>query len=337
LSKREVKRIMAEADENENGEIDYSEFIPIALDLVQAMYVKVDREQEMDKSRRQTELLLLHGMPREEIEAIMSAIFQKADLDGSGTLSRKEFHSCLRGADLGLTRTEINLIMGSIDADEDGTISYSEFVPLCYSLLVETLRDEIESTRTPTQLEEFLQDLFASHDPDRAGVLPISTLKKALRAADLGLTRLQMHTVLAEARESDDGEVAYGKFAPVAADVIYRLLDSGAQAAKLEAIRALTGPDGKSDGLVHNLDERAMADTLIELFEASDTAQASSLPKGTIKRVLLDAGLDLSQREVQCLLSSADLDVDGAVMYHSLALGAHRQLAYLALQEGMRS
>jgi hypothetical protein len=37
---------------------------------------------------------------------------------------------------------------------------------------------------------------------------------------------------------------------------------------------------------------------------------------------------------VQCLLSSADVDVDGFVMYHSLALEAHRQLAYLAVQHG---
>jgi hypothetical protein len=95
-----------------------------------------------------------------------------------------------------------------------------------------------------------------------------------------------------------DGAVAYAKFAPVAADVIYRLLDASAQAAKLEAFRALTAPDGASDGLVHNLDERAMADTLIELFEAADSAQASSLPKSAVKQVLLGAELGLSQRDL---------------------------------------
>jgi Ca2+-binding EF-hand superfamily protein len=35
LSDREVKRVMAEADFNDDGEISYAEFIPLAVDLVQ--------------------------------------------------------------------------------------------------------------------------------------------------------------------------------------------------------------------------------------------------------------------------------------------------------------
>lgn len=97
-------------------------------------------------------------------------------------------------------------------------------------------------------------------------------------------------------------------------------------------MRALTGPGGASF-LVHNLDQAAMSEVLTALFEEADTAQSSSLPKPTVKKLLLESEIGFTPKEVQCLLSSADVDVDGAIMYHSLALEAHRQLAYLDVQQ----
>jgi Ca2+-binding EF-hand superfamily protein len=124
LSSKEVKRILAEADENEDGTIEYAEFIPLAIDLVQAMYMKIDsaadKEESSSAARAAAESHMLHGMPREALESIMGEIFKKADLDGSGTLSRREFNACLKEADLGLTRQEINLIMAEADVDDDG-------------------------------------------------------------------------------------------------------------------------------------------------------------------------------------------------------------------------
>ena len=44
LSEKEAKRVMAEADFNNDGEIEYAEFIPLAVELVQAMYAKMEAE-----------------------------------------------------------------------------------------------------------------------------------------------------------------------------------------------------------------------------------------------------------------------------------------------------
>lgn len=125
LSAKEVKRIMAEADEDDDGMVGYTEFIPIAIDLIQSLYAKADvakaEEQAKMSAREEAQHHMLHGMPRETLESIMRDIFAKADLDGSGVLSRKEFHTCIKEADLGLTRREINVIMAEVDADDDGT------------------------------------------------------------------------------------------------------------------------------------------------------------------------------------------------------------------------
>ena len=42
----------------------------------------------------------------------------QADVDGSGALSLNEFHKCIREAELGLTRKEINRLMQEVDADQ---------------------------------------------------------------------------------------------------------------------------------------------------------------------------------------------------------------------------
>merc|ERR1719263_2746576 len=87
LSDREVKRVMAEADFNDDGEISYEEFIPLAVDLVQSMYARMEAElaeqQDEDAAREAAKEYLLHGMTKEEVEGVMTEIFMKSDADGS--------------------------------------------------------------------------------------------------------------------------------------------------------------------------------------------------------------------------------------------------------------
>jgi Ca2+-binding EF-hand superfamily protein len=126
---------MAEADEDGDGLVDYREFVPLAVDVVQAIFAKADyqerKNQLADLAVEEARDMLLHGLPREELVNLLEDLFKRADTDGSGYLSRSEFHQCLKEADLGLTRKEINAIMSEIDVDGDEKVSYEEFVPLC--------------------------------------------------------------------------------------------------------------------------------------------------------------------------------------------------------------
>tara|TARA_B110000046_G_scaffold75025_1_gene83094 strand:+ start:276 stop:473 length:198 start_codon:yes stop_codon:yes gene_type:complete len=65
----------------------------------------------------------------------MADIFKRADADGSGALSLQEFRKCLKDADIGLTKKEINILMAECDVDQDGTISYDEFIPVAFDIL----------------------------------------------------------------------------------------------------------------------------------------------------------------------------------------------------------
>ena len=94
--------------------------------------------------------------------------------------------------------------------------------------------------KQPTELEEYLTQLFANADQNESGVLGVHELRDLLRSADFGLTRLQIHTILAEAEYDESGLADYIKFAPVAAKIIYGMLDVETQLERHAAIQMLT-------------------------------------------------------------------------------------------------
>lgn len=98
--------------------------------------------------------------------------------------------------------------------------------------------DLLRSKHTPTELETYLLDLWGMSDASGEGRLPAPHLSSMLRQADLGLSRVQLHSVMGEAGEAtdEDGMVDYHRFAPKAAEIVYRLLDLDAQIERMEAI-----------------------------------------------------------------------------------------------------
>merc|ERR1719389_369902 len=195
----EILRFLAEADMNEDGMIEYEEFIPLALQIVQGMYAKKRLEQHMVDVDQHAEDLLVHGMSREELTDIVAHIFERMDNDGSGTLSKQEFISALTSMELGLTRREINTVMFQIDQDGDGGVSYREFVPFAFDLLhkltsLRLLETELEND----ELTQYLADLFKSKDTEMTGMIHTDDLRDLLHQAMLGLSRMQIYSVISE-------------------------------------------------------------------------------------------------------------------------------------------
>merc|ERR1712072_707476 len=181
------------------------EFIPLALQIIQGMYAKKRFEQHMDALEEQAENMLVHGMSREELTAVVSQIFERIDADGSGTLSKQEFISALTSMELGLTRREVNTIMFQIDQDQDGNISYREFVPFAFDLLhkLTSLR-LLETEMEHDELAQFLNDLFKSKDTEMTGHLHVDDMRDLSHQAMLGLSRMQIYTVISEADTNND-------------------------------------------------------------------------------------------------------------------------------------
>jgi len=337
LSDRERKLVMAEADMDGNGEISYNEFIPLAVDLVHTMYAKMDQEEAKaameDEAREEAKNYLLHGMTKDQVEQVMMEIFTKSDADGSGALSLLEFQKCCKDADIGLTRKEVNILMHQCDVDGDGQISYEEFVPLCFEMLTEILKDELlREKRSSTELEEFLLAIFSEADTSGEGRLDPLALKAVLKDADFGLTRLQIHSVLAEAEFDEFGQADYRALAPKAAELIYRILDPDTQMEKFEAIQALEGA-GTDFNVVHGVGQADVESILMQEFGAYDAQGTGMISMGEAMQALSNSSLQLTQFEVSSLMSAAESDpASGLVVYSTLCAYAFYILQYLAQQ-----
>jgi Ca2+-binding EF-hand superfamily protein len=72
----------------------------------------------LQAARDEVEYHLLHGIPKEELEEVMKRVFEAADENGNGELSLEEFRQCLKSAELGLTRKEINLLLSECDTNQ---------------------------------------------------------------------------------------------------------------------------------------------------------------------------------------------------------------------------
>jgi len=221
----EIYRFLAEADMNADGMIEYEEFIPLAIQIIQGMYAKKRLEMHMTEVNKKAEGILVHGMSREELTQLVESIFKRMDADGSGVLSKQEFVQALTAMELGLTRREINNIMFRVDQDDDGNIDYNEFVPFAFDLLrkltsMRLLETELEND----ELLQYLNDLFKAKDTEMSGALHADDVRDVLHQAMLGLSRMQIYTVISEAEITADGTIAYGTFLHRAVGLIRSML-----------------------------------------------------------------------------------------------------------------
>ncbi|GHP04881.1 hypothetical protein PPROV_000363300 [Pycnococcus provasolii] len=323
FKKKQIRSIMAECDENDDGVIEYREFVPLMVGLVQAMKAKEDaeaaKEEEEEEARAEAEEYLLRGMSREQLEQMMANVFRAADSDGSGYLDRSEFRNCLKSAELGLTKKDINMLMAEVDIDGDGKITYDEFVPLCFNVLVERFKDNIIQDRAYNStdgLESLLVDAFGD------GFASIKELRSCLEDLSyeiLGLTNMQIFSIMSMAEKNDDNLVDCLKFAKAAANMIYSMIDNEAQSKRMEAIRAMSESDAAH--LMRGLSQESVKEIMAFAFEQADADKSGYLDRAEMMTCLESLGstdLALRPHEIRAIANAIDENEDGRVSYKEL-------------------
>jgi len=308
LSRNAVRRIMQEADINDDGMVQFEEFVPVMVDIIQSMQameagsaLKEDEDQEAWEIAQK---YVLEGMTHEELEEAALQIFQAYDVDNSGTLERSEFIECIRSMDMGMTRKEILYIMAQADVNKDGVVSYEEFLPVAISQLVQAAHDSLvdagSGQRTKVLTDHFTRKFIAA-DEGLSGVatgkLKAAEVRSILSNASMSTTQVEI--VMAEAHVGGDGMVSYGKFARICA-VMAGDFWGGM-------------PPQDKDYAAMTADE--MAVYLQQLYQTADADNSGLLDEAEMVALLGKSGLGMSARAVRRVMEEADTNNDGTIDY----------------------
>lgn len=333
LTKHQIRLLMSEADENDDGHIDYNEFMNAVVQLIRSFAAKKEAEaevaQRMEEARSKAEFRIAHGITKEEYESIIDEAFREADVDGSGYLSRSELRSVLKAADLGLTRKEINLLLSSVDLDGDQKISFDEFRPLFHEVMIEVMTNAfLKNSKSQTDLEIYLQECCREADPTDSGHLNVKHMRAVIRDADLGLTKLQIITILGEAQQDGVGNIHYYQFIPIAAAMVYSYHDSEYMDRRMADLEA-QDPDDNS--------RASLEQELTNIFIAADQDGNGYLDKGEMVTVMSSAGLSLEPKEMNALMAAVDEDDDGKVSYTEFVKFAPRIIEFITMDQRVRA
>ncbi|ETL95929.1 hypothetical protein L917_06380 [Phytophthora nicotianae] len=331
ISHIELKALYAEADENEGGVISCADFLPLGIQaLLQLRSTHTQRLARIASfSKRETEFFL-HGMMQDEMESILRETFQRADKDEVGALTRLAFMDALRDADLGLTRREVNILMSEASPAEDDTniVVYPDFVPICFPLLKDTyVQGILEAHSNSDWITQYLTEVFASGDSENTGLLTVAEIARLFRAADIGLTRLQIIAVMAEAQEDNTGFVNYEKFAAQVSGMVLALTNVDSQqpyAAYLQKYRKTSEYYSVLDMNQHTFEQ-----ALSRALEAVDDNHRGVLVRDEVIAATRSAFPEITDRQLRSLLALSEPDEMGEIDYNLITHSAFQALQKL--------
>jgi Ca2+-binding EF-hand superfamily protein len=309
--------MLMEGDENDDGTIDYNEFLPIGVEIVQSIYAR--KEAQASKQAMEAEVenaartALLHGMTQQQYSELLLTYFQ-AHAGESGVLSRSQFKAALQNAELGLTRQEINVIMSEVDVNDDGVIDLKEFDEVFFEMLVECISQVLsDEMRTADELTTYLLEFFRGADMSSQGLLYKSDITDLLQRGNFGLTKIQVLAVMSEAEIDENGFVDYEKLAPLAASMIRSIWDQNA-----DLDRAVYLDSQARGDTIFGQDRQEVHDLVRDAFLEFDADRSGNLDKAEFKECLMKTqllGRTLTDKEFNSVLSAVDEDQDGKVSY----------------------
>ena len=149
-----IRKLLMEADVNQDGLLSYEEYCPVMIDIISALRAKDHHHRDVQQATQAAQQFLCNGVPAKDLERAITKAFMASDTDHSGALDPNEFIECVRSMQLGLTKKEILYLLTCVDMNHDGLVQYHEFVPLCLEILSDIIADQVCSAF-------FLAALFA--------------------------------------------------------------------------------------------------------------------------------------------------------------------------------
>jgi len=175
-TKAELEQIFEEVDGDGNGVVDYDEFI-----------------------------IMLSKKKQEEI--ILKETFASFDIDGDGFITRSELVSFLEKAGNSLSEEQVQEMMEKQDENDDGQISYQEFMKMMQPIIFHKTKDD-----------DLMRETFSSFDLDGDGFITKAEIVTFMARMGETLSDEQLKEMIGETDEDGDGRLSYEEFVKMMSD-----------------------------------------------------------------------------------------------------------------------
>ncbi|MBA0806514.1 hypothetical protein Gohar_005965 [Gossypium harknessii] len=126
--------------------------------------------------------------------------FSLFDKDGDGCITTKDLETVMRSLGQNPTEAELQGMINEVDADQNGTIDFPEFL----NLIARKMKD--------TDSEEELKEAFKVFDKDQNGFISAAELRHVMTNLGEILTDEEVDEMIHEADTDGDGQVNYEEF-----------------------------------------------------------------------------------------------------------------------------
>jgi len=351
ISSHELHLVMAEADDNDDGVIDYDEFVPIALDLIQAFKARAHarrKQQEQSEQVDEEALKLLYTDDLDTTVKVLVELLQKIDIRRSGSVSRAEFKECVNDPMTGLNKVEAKMIENQAPRDKFGRILYKMISETVIAVRLTTLKNAIMETQA-SDIEKYLMDMCRDQEREDGtnefqqtlpedefpftGQLTDRKVSNLLQNATmLSMNRLQVLAIMCEA-EVVDGMVDYWKFVPVAAKAIENMFEPSAIAQRASFV---DHPEVSGDSLFEGKQREDVERLVRERFKVADVDRSGALNPVEFSRCMESLELGLTRSQIHALMRDADADGNGEIDIDEFIALAYDRLLFLEREKKMK-
>ena len=347
ITSQEIKFVISEADENDDGFIAYNEFVPVAVDMILAFRARAHAKHttgDADEVIDDDVLKLLSGEELDGIATICIERIKDKDFDGVGALPPNALKRALQDVmGCGLSSAEVQMIVKQLPRDSSGRCIVDNFKEVLYQVRFLSIKNTITEAQG-TDIQKYLFELCVDeekrvrtedeHTHMQSGNLTLrSVIDLMLGSPRLSLSRLQVMVIASEATIVD-GFVDYHAFVPMASRVIEQMYDP--EALKQRAA-LIAQADMGGGSLVHGLAPDVFQRRLLNLFKSYDTDRSGSLDAHEFQACMDSMELHLTNSEVMALMTAADTDGSGHVDMDEFTEFCTHNLMHLEREKHIRS
>eukprot|EP01038_Epipyxis_sp_PR26KG_P005066 gene5066-7070_t len=371
ISPQELRFVISEADENDNGLVDYNEFVPLAIDLIQSFRARNQAKSLNSQQDIMVDDIILKSISTTEIDELTVVCLKaigEVDSKHYGLIRPSDLKKCLQGVATAagghsLRETEISMICKMLPRDQFGRCKYSNPTNIFHSVLGKVrfmmMKNSILESKG-SGLQKYILDLCKEeeakiqHDNKHyknaslsatnslfqpsekfvpTGIIPCRSLINILTTSKrLSLSRLQVLVIMSEALVLD-GMINYYQFIPVVAKAIELMFEPKALRQRAELIEKT---DLSPEALLNGMSSEMFEQRLLTLFKSYDIDRSGGLDQNEFIACLDSLELELTYGEMVALMAQADIHHYGFLQFEDFVQFFTRNLLNLEREKHIR-